>query len=143
VELAASKFAGNRTRAVTYAVERATAAPELEAAMGAAADSVAGLAETLELLSASARAGSVTAQRELLALHERSRWGRVTMEADPVRRMFARGGRLKLAKDPPELTFIDALALRARPHLCAERGWTLEEVEQFIAERLARPPDAA
>jgi hypothetical protein len=39
--------------------------------MGAAADSVAGLAETLELLSASARAGSVTAQRELLALHER------------------------------------------------------------------------
>ena len=70
-QLAASKFAGNRTKAVTYAVERATAAPELEAAMGAAADSVAGWAETLELLSASARAGSVTAQRELLALHER------------------------------------------------------------------------
>jgi hypothetical protein len=69
--LAASRFAGNRTKAVTHAVERATSAPELEAAMGAAADSVAGLAETLELLSASARAGSVTAQRELLSLHER------------------------------------------------------------------------
>jgi hypothetical protein len=68
--LAASRFAGNRTRAVVFAVERATA-PELEAVMGAASDSVAGLAETLELLSASARAGSVTAQRELLSLHER------------------------------------------------------------------------
>jgi hypothetical protein len=65
------------------------------------------------------------------------------VEADPVRRMFARGGRPAPVKDPPELTFIDALSLRARPSLCRERGWTLEEVEQFIAERLARPPDAA
>jgi hypothetical protein len=69
--LASSRFAGNRTKAVTYAVERATSAPELEQAMGKAADSVAGLPETLELLSASARAGSVTAQRELLSLHQR------------------------------------------------------------------------
>jgi hypothetical protein len=51
------------------------------------------------------------------------------MEANPVRRMFARGGRPKPAKDPPEPTFIDALALQARPNLCHERGWTLEEVE--------------
>jgi hypothetical protein len=40
------------------------------------------------------------------------------------------------------LTFIDALALRAGPDLCRERGWTLEEVEQFSADRLG-PPDAA
>jgi hypothetical protein len=54
------------------------------------------------------------------------------MEADPVRRMFARGGRPEPARTPPQLTVIDALALRARPHLCEERGWTVEEVEAFL-----------
>ena len=60
------------------------------------------------------------------------------MEADPVRRMFARGGRPEPTKDPPELTMVDALAMRARPHLCAERGWTVEEVEAFLDERTGR-----
>lgn len=60
------------------------------------------------------------------------------MEADRVERLFARGGRPKPAKDPPELTMVDALAMRARPHLCAERGWTVEEVQAFLDERTGR-----
>jgi hypothetical protein len=64
------------------------------------------------------------------------------VEADPVRRMFARGGGPKPGEGPADADCIDALAMRTHPDLCVERGWTVEEVVDFL-DQIRRPDDAA